>query len=1317
MKHEQYDSNASYPYDDVIGQAATDVGVSRDLLRKVGWNESRFNPNAQSPTGPIGMYQFTKQTGRAMGLNISDDGSVDDRKDPKLATYAAARLLKQLTDKYHGDELKAALAYNQGEGNDGLKQLAAYDTGDFSGIKPEGIQYMKNLTDVAKSNNLELVKGFAGITPTAKPFEVDDYLKATPSTDPNAIWQPGQPVAGANIQPLPEEHQKSFNELYAEQHGGKEQPDDKGLFEGTGQAIKSNLENSVLGMAVRGNLEYSGSVMDLFKPAASGEFIPSDKDFKDWEAAGLRPEYWNVVGGGDVEHVNERLNMALENQKNDDASRAAGTGAQIIGSVAGALGDPLSYVPVAGELEGLNLVSKVAKVGAQTALVNTASEAWRTHIAGGHADYKGAVLGGLLLGGALGALHHGLSGGAEDAFSGITNRVEARETAMNTGAEDITRNPNPSPHSEHEGVKFGDATHEPEDTMLEDGSVIAGGSLADPKAIKAARDLDVYESGDKAAKGIRMGGLSEVGQVVLRSDSEELRKIGSSWFRPATGTMENGGYGVQRMTVDDIAKYLSSQNNLMHGELYKGIQKALKDPEWTHGANSHLTKEEAEEMISERIGRAIEANDNSIYSTLTEAEKHLHDMTKAELARYEDLLTDTTRFGRHDAPAALANHQTGDKYFMRAYSKDKKMIQAARFGGHEGLQRAIADSWLVDYRKNPQALDKMMEEAGVQVTPENVDKFLMDKAYGISHSEAFDSSVIVDNELRGGAGLENNNFLEARVPLRTDGVIFDQHGQPFAIDDLRDWSLSRLLPTYQRRMNGTIAIHGATGMTELENKERILNLRKQADMEGNRTLHTEVDAMMEAVRVVTGRARKDPDGVAETMMRGLTNMAFISKNAYMGVQNMTEVAALVNRGGLRTCLNGIPMFKHLAFSKGLNPDEMKTVHALLWGKELDDSLRPSMKTVIRQLREYSTAPAALVKAAGAFKWAAGEIAARSPATKILKETTNGLIDAARQNVLADITGHVHNGARSRYLTPELLKAMSVSEEHVADIENWVRKYSSMDEHGKISWNSDALRAEGRNDPAAFHLWRMGDYVASETLMRPDRLSLASAKQYGALAQMFLQFKSFTMRSLNGKFLRSYYQATKNGRAIDQALNLVTSTGLAGMYYVMQAHAKAYGLPENQREAYLKAALSMNNIGLNSMTRGSILGSPISAYNIFAQPFGMDVGGSYGRSSILASEAQAKREARPIYRAMDSEQVSDVFNGVLQQVPAINIGANMYAFGHNAIGSLMARTPAQHLDYNGALLNSAKELTPNDPITQQLVLHLIKANGMYVKPKF
>lgn len=76
--------------------------------------ESRYRPNARSPGGQVGLWQFTAATARRNGLSVSPGD--DQRLDPHASTRAAVGYLRRLHRMFGGDWRWTVMAYNAGEG-------------------------------------------------------------------------------------------------------------------------------------------------------------------------------------------------------------------------------------------------------------------------------------------------------------------------------------------------------------------------------------------------------------------------------------------------------------------------------------------------------------------------------------------------------------------------------------------------------------------------------------------------------------------------------------------------------------------------------------------------------------------------------------------------------------------------------------------------------------------------------------------------------------------------------------------------------------------------------------------------------------------------------------------------------------------------------------------------------------------------------------------------------------------------------------------------------------------------------------------------
>lgn len=110
---------ARYPleYEDIIRAHGRNYDLDPALLAAVVYVESRFDPNAESAAGAVGLMQLLPET--AEGIALRTGGTrfvVADLRDPEINVRYGAWYLRHLRDRY-GDLDLALAAYHAGQGN------------------------------------------------------------------------------------------------------------------------------------------------------------------------------------------------------------------------------------------------------------------------------------------------------------------------------------------------------------------------------------------------------------------------------------------------------------------------------------------------------------------------------------------------------------------------------------------------------------------------------------------------------------------------------------------------------------------------------------------------------------------------------------------------------------------------------------------------------------------------------------------------------------------------------------------------------------------------------------------------------------------------------------------------------------------------------------------------------------------------------------------------------------------------------------------------------------------------------------------------
>ena len=1406
------------PYDSLIQQEADREGVPYAFMHKLIYNESSFEPTAKSPTGPLGLGQFTELTGKAYGLMTPED-----RMDPSKAIPAVARHLKDLSGAYKGDLLKTALAYNQGQGRLGSSQLSALDSGDFTKISPEGQNYMRKLLDVSGDSpsrqwfDAQEVTN-PGINPKAQAVTFEDATQGVAATSKVRLGENLPQLGDMNLDggTAPQTQQ---DYITLSDHIGKPE---KGTFEGTGDAAAASLATSPLASLFRYATQEDHDPLDWVNPTDNSQWTAEDYDMIRKE--GVDPQYFSFVqdyAKGKRANLPNAIAMAKENMEYERQIRGTGTGAQIVGGFAGAGLDPLTYVPVPGTT-GLRLISRVAQGAMYSGAAAVASEGLRENMTGIEGHYGTALVGGALFGAGATALFdkalraapkaaarpemadgdlesilarhgesalpnknvdvdldqlasarpakapaemgddemeailakHGERGPQNDGrslsdedysdilsrhgdsfdaneFAGPSIRLEARETARQLGQEDPSRFPWVAGEEPKEafGVTYVDHPSEPGAVRLQDGSILSAGNPLNPKLLADAAEV----MPDRAAKGVSMGGFTEIGYRLNRSESPDVLAIGSQLFRSPTGTVtgSNGKFGA---TASDIIERIQGQDHVTYNRMSEEVLEAIKDPSYVMtdgGRQAHI------ERAFRRVAEAIEEVSGNKLTQLTAGERKLMDTIKGHYDLKGDYLAAPSQFGNRKARPVLPETRHAGSYIPNIYSSAAKNLHLQKFGGQDGLQDAIKESWLASYAARPHVksrVDNYLKAAveeelkarmpkpvgkkpaapvdAVKLREEILDELVEDyatrKAFGVAKSEDFDGSNLLSlsdqGSIPGSMGLASNNFLEGRHLFDSDMTVPLSDGSQFAVNDLREFDLSRITPSYDRRVNGDIGIMGATGRTTAELLHDITKVKT--------SVASERKALEESIKILTGRARRDPEGALATAARSLTDMSFFAKNAYMGVQSITEVAAMVTKGHTRMLLKGVPLLRDMtAWGSKIKPNDLAEMHLMVFGRELDNHIRPTRQDIIQRLRDHADTNPALAQAVGTVKYVTQELSARSPFTKFLTESSNYIADAGRQGVLSDFVNHVVAGRSSKLFDPERLMSMSITPEQFTGMKDLIAAYVKKQSDGSYKVTD---RAAFQRDPRTMDLWRMGDKIADETILRPHKFSSTDTEAYGAGVKMAMQFKNFTMRSVNSRLIRGYHDATKNGRAIDQTMQAVISTGLAVSGYVAMKYSQAAGMPKDQREKFLKQSLDPSMLAYAAVSRSSHIGAPLGLVNIVAAPLGFDQAAMV-RSSILPRGPKEQRPQGAMkYSATKDDRTTAVLGRVAEQVPAYGVLSSVGQVGYNAFGASGTDSRRADQEYMTGVFNGLRGLVPNDPVSQKLLLMMMEGQGVEIR---
>ena len=1303
----QYNPDVSSPYDALLAEQAQANGLSYEFLRKLTWYESDFNPNAQSPTGPRGIMQFTEATGRAMGLKIGN--GIDERLDPNKAIPAAARHLAELSRKANGDMAKVALMYNQGEGKLGAPQLQAYSNGQYDKISEEGRKYIEAIT-----GKKLMIEGKVGITPKAEPDVYNNVFEQTPSKGSNVRPSPVLDFLN-NRGSVP--HSPAYY-LYGDIDETIE-ASKPSTFEGIGEATAIGLKNSTIGQFLLslpdGNFDASLSILKPFETTdfddESREYIL--KNLKDLNKVNA------LSGVKTFEGLKERVNQLNKVYEDETTLSGLGAGSQIISGFAGAFGDPLSYVPILGAAskfkKGAGMLQGTLSMGAQTAGASIIGESLRSTVVGGEADFEGAILGGF----AFGAAFKGLSN-AYGNFKGIDYnvqpvmaRTEARMKAEMTDGPDLSKmnTENLKFEVNTDGVKVAKHPTEEGAVVLEDGTVLSSSNPLNPETVKKYANA---EDPVRAYKGVTLGGVSELATKAYNAESDSLIAMSNDLMRPSQGLEGQ----INKMTAEDIHAYEQGYNNIAYKNIYDLLSILERK---TMSMNPNISKRDLKQQIGRKV---VEFHEGKRDIKMDEDELALYEQIDSFFTRKEDNLANPSKFGNNNAKPILTKEQFIKNYFPVDYDRGLAM-QYRDLLGPEEFKNALKQSYLESYKVNPEVRERVdygvglgtkefSEKAGEINETDYLAIAVDDYAEGIARGIAYDlkrtSSYKVDDLIYDDdalLGIENNRFLEERhlfandvevpIKLKNGEIIM------FSPNDIRNFDILNVMSKYSRRVDGDVAIMGSTGKTTQDIKQELTELRQRAEKYNNVKDKEAAEAIGGFMQVITGRARRDAPTLLETFTKSLGDIALLNKGWYIPLINLLETAGMVGMNNMGGVIRSIPILKQLSNpSRVMQPEEIQGLHRAVFGEEISNVIRPSRDQLIESLTERSGKPF-MSKVVGSLKYSTQEATARTVGA-LITGTTNVTINKAREGILGDLVGEaLGTGGNAKWRTPEMMRAASITEEQYEDIMNLIRENVVRTDNGKYKFKD--VNAFQR-DPRTMSLWRYGDHVAQDIILQPQRAGQQDFKDYNAYVKAALMFKKFTIRAINGKTMRAWHQASKNGRATEKAINIAASIAFASLGYMTTTHLKSLGMSDKDRKKYLEESLSPSAIWFAGIFRSSELaGLTGLLLNLLAL-----IGYNPARNARTTLNSTTYRQTGGT--GASSYSMLHSFGGrAMEQIPAASVLFETLSLGYNATELATNKSYAKEYAIKKRISKNIRNLTPNDFMTQKALITLFESTGM------
>lgn len=1175
--------NTEHPYDGIIKDTAERYGLNHTLFRRQLYQESRFNPNAVSRAGAMGVGQIMPKTANAYGVT-----DLSALKDPFFNIDLAGRIMKDNLKHAKGNHYAALAMYNGG-----TAAMKNYLKGNYKDLPKETWNYIDTIGDDDRWGEQKVNEA----VPTVNPSETTKLEESLTPSEDSLIDK--EPVFNSLDLPEASKEIKPFT---------KDPVDEDAVREALANTTRSRL----LGITFRSKrwadsryvydpsqdtsdetqVGFAGGVKHSYVPTylrmsfADGsifgeQFTPSDAQRGEilGKVGYNMDRYYAVLNGAtSMKDVEERLKINDEVIKYRQAEAKAGWFSSITSSLGSAVVDPLSYVPALGTYGMAGRVLTGAALGAVSNQIDT-------YVSGAEHDIMEDMFVGALFGAGIEFAFKGLGKGGH--FVGDTARRANIIREYQEAGKDL-------PSEVFNGIGGSTKVATSLNNLLD--NIERRAPLVSTKGVfKALESPDFRKftesffvdrgSGYVDENGVRyatrfQGQTAEEKLGAARIDFENFE----SGYRESFNNLRKLGYNDEEI---NLAICQAIENDVTPSK-FVGNEEFSKVVESTKDFLQKTSK------IGQRGGYVPRVSDPIKVSEFFDPKLP----TGPQVERLTNELSQALVDGAVSNP----------KVRQRIIDYYKKNVYAKLKAEREALIKEQQKKYNKYKPKNVKLLKPLPDEPEWADVLEWMKKEARGDALGwIDQGASMGRAIITDGNI---ANIKYDPEV-TRIPWDTS--VTTRSG--LSIDRLRRDPLESIRMHHNKVVGDSII--QSYGCANLNGFEEMLG--KMWSEEHNSVVNGRVDAKKftkaqeQLINMIYNKYRAMSDvnsswlGAMSDVIRYLT---LFSKNALMGVANLFEQGEAIKHYGAMHFFKGVPLVRNMFDNwtkNGMSNKEVRQAQSLIFGLSVRDTgiLRDiATESWDRQLRRFNGDKAKAILVA-----TTDILAQASPFTKFLQNTENSIVEASQGMFLGELIHYAHNKSISKkgFLNKELMQRNGISQENFDNLLKILKESTTVGKNKEITIdNLDAILSKDPNALAT--LRRMGDYVAHEVIQKNTLgdTFLWEGSQKNPFMQLIFQFKTFAIRSYD-KRLKKTIGRMAEGDALGQAYSIFLSTALGTLGALTNTIINTTGMTEEQRKEYLKKTLKYNpeegltldsvmQIGINGVMRSSVFAFPSLVLN-------------------------------------------------------------------------------------------------------------------------